>query len=60
MYMQELKNANAGFLQKRLCAYEGKTKLEGFKTRLARPHLWDGYFFFKPKIYISALSKVDD
>lgn len=42
MYMLELKNANAGFLQKRLCAYEGKTKLEGFKTRLARPHLWDG------------------
>lgn len=45
MYMQELKNANASFLQKPLYTCGGETKPEGFKTHLARPHLWNGYFF---------------
>lgn len=46
MYMQELRNANASFLQKLLCTLGGKTKPEEFKTQLARPHLWNGYIFF--------------
>lgn len=35
MYMQELKNANASFLQKPLCTRGGKTKPQGLKSNLA-------------------------
>lgn len=46
MYVQELRNANASFLQKLLCTRGGKTKPEKFKTQLAYPHLWNEKIFF--------------
>lgn len=57
--MQELKNANASFLQKHLCTCGGKTKLKDSKHVLPAPN-FGMENFFKPKVYISARSKVDD
>lgn len=59
MYVQELRNANASFLQKRLCTVEEKQNLKNSKHSLPTPAFGMDTFLLA-KFFISALSKVDD
>lgn len=60
MYVQELRNANASFLQKNVCVpVEEKQNLKNSKHSLPTPTFGMDKFLLA-KFFISALSKVDD